>query len=166
LRGELWRFDGRRDSTSDANVVASSMEFPMAEPYKTYSPSRAVNRYAVAAFFVFAGVNHFRVPDPYRRIVPPGFGPPATLVAVSGVFEILGGLGLLIPRLRRPAAYGLIALLVAVFPANLYMAISNNPQANFGLPAWMRWVRLPLQLPLMWWVWSVSRDRSTGGGSA
>src|SRR5438067_429708 len=85
---------------------------------------RIAMRWLAAAFFVGAGVNHFVKPAFYASIVPPAFPAPAAMVAISGVCEIAGGLGLLVPALRRAAGYGLIALLIAVFPANVYMAVS------------------------------------------
>ncbi len=113
-------------------------------------------RLAAAALFVGAGVNHFIHPRFYEEIVPPGFPSPAVLVAVSGACEIAGGVGLLIPGLRRPAGWGLIALLAAVFPANVYMATSPEESS---LPAWALWVRLPLQAVLVGWVWHVALAR-------
>lgn len=109
-----------------------------------------------AALFVGAGVNHFIHPEFYEQIVPSGFPSPAALVAVSGACEIAGGVGLLIRRLRRPAGWGLIALLLAVFPANVYMAIFPE---RFSAPAWALWVRLPLQIVLGGWVWHVALSR-------
>ena len=96
----------------------------------------------------------------YEQIVPPFFPAPRTLVALSGVFEILGGLGVMVPQTRRAAGWGLIALLIAVFPANIYMAIDAE---KFGksLPAWALWGRLPLQFFLMYWVWAVCIKEST-----
>jgi uncharacterized membrane protein len=78
-----------------------------------------------AIFYVIAGSLHFVRPEPYIRIMPPYLPWHGQLVAISGLFEILGGLGLLFPPSRRMAAWGLVALLVAAFPANLYMA--TNP---------------------------------------
>jgi uncharacterized membrane protein len=109
--------------------------------------------------FVGAGLNHFAMPRPYRRIVPPGIGDPATLVVVSGVAEVAGGLGVLAPHTRRLAGLGLIALLVAVFPANLHMA--RNPHEFHRIPRWALYARLPLQPLMMWWVW-----RTTHGAPA
>ena len=78
---------------------------------------------------------------------------PLALVYVSGVFEILGGVGLLVPPVRRWAAYGLIALLVAVFPANLHMAVNAAQFASEGgFPEWMLYARLPMQVLLVVWV--------------
>lgn len=78
---------------------------------------------------------------------------PAILVWVSGVAEILGGIGVFIPSLRRQARWGLIALLVAVFPANLDVALHGWPGVH--LPQWVLWLRLPLQPLLIWWVYRI-----------
>jgi uncharacterized membrane protein len=122
-------------------------------------------RVAAAIFFVAAGANHFVNPDFYRKIVPPGFGSPAVLVAVSGVAEIAGGMGLLIPRLRRWAGWGLIALLIAVFPANVYMAVSPQSIPDLHFSRWTLWLRLPLQGVFMVWVWyaGLRTDRLKSG---
>ena len=85
---------------------------------------RITLRTLAAIGFVGAGANHFRNPGFYRQIIPPVFPAPHALVAISGMCEIVGGLGLLIPPLRATARWGLIALLIAVFPANLYMALA------------------------------------------
>jgi uncharacterized membrane protein len=106
--------------------------------------------------FVAAGTLHFVRPAMYARIMPPGIGHEAQLVALSGVAEIAGGLGLLIPRTRRAAGYGLIALLLAVWPANIYMAVDARKFATVA-PAWALWARVPLQIALMWWMERASR---------
>jgi uncharacterized membrane protein len=87
------------------------------------------------------------------------------LVAVSGVAEIAGGIGLLIPRLRRWAGWGLIALLIAVFPANVYMAVSPQRIPDLHFARWMLWLRLPLQGVFVVWVWyaSLRTDRVNSG---
>jgi uncharacterized membrane protein len=108
------------------------------------------SRYALALLFVLAGIWHFVHPATYRAIMPPQLPQPLALVYASGVFEILGGLGLLFGPTRRLAGWGLLALLVAVFPANVHMLLIHE---KLGIPGWVAWVRLPLQLPLMWWVW-------------
>ncbi len=108
--------------------------------------------------FVGAGLNHFAMPRPYRRIVPPGLGDwvdSGTVVTLSGVAEIAGGLGVLAPRTRRLAGLWLIALLAAVFPANLHMA--RNPQEFRRIPRWALYARLPLQPLLARWVWRATR---------
>ncbi len=111
---------------------------------------RTVLRVLAAALFVAAGINHFVHPQFYRQIMPPGFPWPSALVAVSGACEVAGGVGLLIAPLRRAAGWGLLTLLVAVFPANVYMAMFPE---NFAAPAWALWARLPLQAVLIAWVY-------------
>ncbi|HEY3828533.1 MAG TPA: DoxX family protein [Solirubrobacteraceae bacterium] len=108
-----------------------------------------------ALAFIGAGVNHFVLPRPYRQIVPPSFGDPERLVVISGVAEIAGGLGVLLPRTRRLAGLGLIALLAAVFPANVYMA--RSPESFRRIPRWALYARLPLQPLMMWSVWRATR---------
>lgn len=109
------------------------------------------------ALFIAGGVNHFVIPGAYRQIVPPGFGDPAKLVAISGVAEVAGGIGVLLPRTRRLSGLGLIALLLAVFPANLYMA--RNPGRFQRIPRWALYARLPLQPLMIWSVWRATRAR-------
>ena len=111
---------------------------------------------ALAVFFIGSGVNHFVIPGTYKQIVPPGLGDPATLVRVSGVAEIAGGVGVLLPRTRRLAGLGLIALMAAVFPANVYMAL--NPAKFAKIPAWALYARLPLQPLMMWWAWRATKS--------
>ena len=92
----------------------------------------------------------------YEKIIPPQLGHAPELVAISGIAEIAGGLGLINPRTRRAAGWGLIALLVAVWPANIYMAIEADRFAA-AAPAWILWARVPLQVAMIWWVQRVSR---------
>ncbi len=106
--------------------------------------------------FVAAGAVHFIRPAMYAQIVPPQLGHAGVLVAISGIAEMAGGLGLMIPRTRRAAGFGLIALLVAVWPANIYMAIEADRFAA-AAPAWVLWARLPLQVAMIWWVERISR---------
>jgi len=112
-------------------------------------------RWLAALFFMGAGLNHFWHADFYEQIVPPGFPSPKMLVIVSGVAEFLGGLGLLIHPVRRAAGWGLIALLIAVYPANIYMAFHPG---RFDLPAWVLWARLPFQVVFLAWVWFVAKQ--------
>jgi uncharacterized membrane protein len=117
---------------------------------------RTRSRRSLAIFFIGAGVNHFVMPRAYRQIVPPRLGHAAArLVVVSGLAEIAGGAGVLLPLLRRPAGLWLIALLAAVFPANVYMALA--PERFRGIPRWALYARLPLQPLVMWWVWEATR---------
>lgn len=113
-----------------------------------------IPRLVAAALFTFTGTQHFLKPEIFAAIVPPVLPAPALLVAISGAAEIAGALGLLLPQTRRIAVYGLIALLIAVFPANIYMAAAAEKFASFA-PAWLLVARLPLQLVLIAWVWSL-----------
>jgi uncharacterized membrane protein len=110
-------------------------------------------RLLTAVAFILAGANHFRHPDFYRKIVPPHFGPPTLIVALSGIAEIAGGTGLLIPPLRKSAGWGLIALLIAVFPANIYMAVAPTQIPDNHFPQWLLWARLPFQFIFIAIVW-------------
>ena len=84
--------------------------------------------------------------------MPPYLPAPLELVYISGVFEILGGIGILIPFLQIPAGYGLVALMVAVFPANINMVV-NYDQIGWDFPLVLLWIRLPMQGLLIWWIW-------------
>lgn len=112
-----------------------------------------------ALLFFIAGVLHFVMPGFFDRIVPPWVPNARLATYVSGVFEILGAIGLLIPATRVAAAWGLIALLVAVLPANIHMLNqARAADASVGYVAGL-WLRLPLQPLLMWWVWRVAIRR-------
>ena len=116
--------------------------------------ARLVSLGALAVIFVGAGVMHFVKPEPFEKIVPPALPQKKALVYASGLAEILGGLGLLFRRTRKAAGWGLVALLVAVFPANVYMAVSGRFASV--APQWALWARLPLQPLIMAWVWWAS----------
>jgi uncharacterized membrane protein len=105
-----------------------------------------------ALFFVTAGSLHFLRPEPYVKIVPPFIPLPLIMVYISGVAEIAGGVGILLPVVRRAAGWGLVALLIAVFPANIYMALDHVQATANLLPVWVLWARLPLQFVLIWWT--------------
>jgi len=113
--------------------------------------------YVMALLYVVAGSLHFVVPDLYVQIVPPTLPSPLALVYLSGVAEIVVGLGLLVPRTRSYAAWATIALLVAIFPANIYMAVSMvtiEGAPGGGDPSSLaRWARLPLQGVLILWAY-------------
>jgi uncharacterized membrane protein len=121
------------------------------------SRARTISRWLLTLFMVAAGANHFVSPDHYVAMMPSALPAPLTLVHVSGVAEILGGLGLILPATRRLAAWGLIALFIAVFPANLNMAINRLPLAGHEVPSWALWARLPVQVLLIWWASSFTR---------
>lgn len=120
---------------------------------------KSAMKWLLAVLFVAAGVNHFVRAEFYVAIMPPYLPWHEELVYLSGVFEILGGIGLLIPRLQVAAAWGLIALLVAVFPANVHMALSPEsvPERFAGVPPFVWWARLPLQLVFVAWAYWFTR---------
>jgi uncharacterized membrane protein len=123
-------------------------------PIPAAPAGRRGRRRGLALLFVGAGLLHFIHPETFERIVPPALPAPRLLVLLSGAAEVAGGLGLLLPATRRLAGWGLLALLVAVFPANVYMV---QLAGQLGIPAWVLWVRLPLQPLLMWAVWRAAR---------
>ena len=118
-------------------------------------PVKRVLLWVLAVAFVAAGVYHFVNPGFYVRIMPPYLPWPRELVLISGAFELAGGLGLLVPRLRPAAAWGLIALLVAVFPANVHMAL--HPEQSPQAPPAVWWARLPLQAVFIAWAYWFTR---------
>ena len=119
-------------------------------------------RWLLTAFMVAAGANHFIDADAYVAVMPSALPAHLLLVYLSGVAEIAGGLGLILPATRRLAAWGLIALLLAVFPANVNMAINHLSLGGREVPAWTLWARLPLQAVLIAWAWWFTRpDRAT-----
>lgn len=118
--------------------------------------------YVMGLFYVVSGTMHFVVPEAYAQIVPPPLPRPFAIVYLSGIAEITLGIGVMVPRTRRYAAWGLVLLLLAVFPANLYMA--THGVAVEGVPDWIgdpspfaRWARLPLQGVLVLWAWWYTR---------
>jgi uncharacterized membrane protein len=115
-------------------------------------PAVSVIRRLAGPFFVFAGIMHFVIPRAYRRIMPPYVPAHATMVYASGVAEIAGGAGLMLPRHRRYAGWWLIATLLAVLPANLHMALHSDefPKVPGGAPA--LWARLPFQGVFIAWI--------------
>jgi uncharacterized membrane protein len=117
----------------------------------------SVVRRLTGPFFVLAGLMHFVIPRAYRRIMPPYVPAHAAMVAASGAAEIVGGVGLMLPRRRRAAGWWLIATLVAVFPANLHMAL--HPEQFPKVPGGSRalWARLPFQGVFIAWVMAAMR---------
>ena len=118
---------------------------------------KEILRVILSISIIVVGITHFAIPIPFVRIVPPQLPNPLALVYISGFFEILGGIGLLIPAVSVAAAWGLIALFVAVFPANINMAV--NQIAIEGIPHQpiLYWVRLPFQAVLIVWAWWYTR---------
>ena len=120
-----------------------------------------LGRAVMGCLYLGAGLLHFAATETYMRMMPSDLPAHRSLVLVSGGAEIAGGLGLLVRLTRtaqpgRAAAWGLIALLLAVFPANVTMITEHDRFP--GVPLWAAWLRLPLQLPLIWWAWRYTRQ--------
>ncbi len=140
-------------------VRARSFTPASMRPALPSSRLRSAARVGLAGVFVVAGVAHFVRPRGFEAIVPPPI-PARPAVLASGVFEVLGGVGLLIPQTRRAAAWGLAALAIAVFPANVYAAL--RPETMPWAPVWALWARLPMQPVLVAavaWAGGLRRER-------
>ena len=112
---------------------------------------KLVLKYVLGVFFALAGLNHFINPAFYLNIMPPYLPWHAFLVYLSGFFEVLFGILVLLPKYTRRGAWGVIAVLIAVTPANLHMAL--HTQLYTDIPPWALWLRLPLQLVLIAWAY-------------
>jgi uncharacterized membrane protein len=110
-------------------------------------------RIATGAAFIFTGISHFVIPGKFMEIMPPSLPAPLFLIYLSGAFEILGGAGLMLSKTKHWAGAGLILLLLAVFPANIYAALNNLQLGGFMNSPVYQWLRLPMQFVLIWWVW-------------
>lgn len=108
---------------------------------------------ALAALLISSGVLHLLRPEIYLPMMPPYLPAHLPLVYASGVFEILGGVGMLLPWTRRWAGLGVIALLIAIFPANIHIAMNDIPVAGHDVPLWGHLLRLPLQAVMIWMAW-------------
>ena len=104
----------------------------------------------MAVLFIGAGILHFVATTRFMMIVPPPLPGRRELVLISGFFEIMGGVGLMLPPFRRSAGYGLLLLLIAVFPANIYMAMAHVPATGVLGNRALQLIRLPFQFVLMW----------------
>lgn len=107
--------------------------------------------YVMALLYILTGMNHFRKPRMYYKIIPPYLPYPKFINIISGLSEIIFAVLLLFPAATNFAAWGIIVLLILVFPANLFMF--QNKDASFGLPKWMLFLRLPLQFVLVLWAY-------------
>jgi uncharacterized membrane protein len=112
---------------------------------------RILVRLLLAALFIFAGTFHLHNPDLFLPVMPPWIPFPLQCILISGVFELLGGVGLLIPmgRIQFLTGWGLTLLLIAIFPANIYMMVAHVKIHGFPAHSWMAWARLPFQLVLI-----------------
>jgi uncharacterized membrane protein len=109
----------------------------------------------LSLFFTYAGIDHLVSPGFYVSIMPPWIPWHLELVYLSGVFEVMGGIGVLIPRFRAMAGSGLVLLLIAVYPANLHMAF--NPHLFPDIPLVALYIRLALQFLAFYWAYTVTR---------
>jgi uncharacterized membrane protein len=122
------------------------------------SRTKTILLWLMAAAYVLAGFNHLLNPQFYLPIIPPGLPNPEWLNLISGLAEIVLGVFVLEPRVRFLAAWGIIALLVAVFPANVYMALENIGREGPGSGAGAaNWIRLPFQALFIVWAWWYTR---------
>ncbi len=119
---------------------------------------KEILRGILAVSIIIVGITHFTKPQPYVGIVPPQLPYPLELVYISGFFEILGGIGLLIPYFSVAAAWGLIALFIAVFPANINQAVNAIPIEGIPHNPALYWVRLPFQAVLIAWAWWYTKE--------
>ena len=139
--------------------AAASDAAPAVAPF-----GRQRMRVVLAAIMIGIGVVHFVLPGFFVSIVPAALPAPYALVLISGFFEVLGGVGLLLARTRRAASYGLVLLYLAVFPANINMVV--HPELGRGLPEWSLWARLPLQFVLIAWaLWAGGSDAADAARS-
>ena len=129
-------------------------------PESLESPQRSRVKTAAlwlcAASYIVVGVSHFTDPGPFVSIVPPWLPAPLMLVYISGFFEIAGGVGLLVERTRRMAGWGILALLVAVYPANIHMLVNDVYMEGMPAERWMLWARMPFQFVFAAWAAWVS----------
>ncbi|MBW4578543.1 MAG: DoxX family protein [Tildeniella nuda ZEHNDER 1965/U140] len=127
---------------------------------------KEILRVVLAISTITVGIIHFVKPAPFVKIVPPQLPYPLELVYISGFFEILGGIGLLIPLVSVAAAWGLIALFVAVFPANINMAVNQIDLEGVPSNPALYWARLPLQAVLIAWAWWYTRNPNAQPGAS
>ena len=123
---------------------------------------RKVSLYFLSLFFVVAGTLHFLSAESYLPIMPPFLPYHMPLIYISGFFEVVLGIVILRPSYRKVGCYGLIALLIAVFPANIYMAVTNG--STVGDHEWLplaAWFRLPWQFLMIAWAYWHSKDSAT-----
>ena len=137
----------------------------------TSNPSTAprlkeIFRAILSVSIIVVGITHFVKPLEYASIVPPQFGDRLAMVYISGFFEILGGIGLLIPFVSVAAAWGLIALFIAVFPANIYQAIHSIPIEGIPHHPLFYWFRLPFQAVFIAWAWLYTKKPEEQPGAS
>lgn len=142
---------------------------PDVDPTGPFARRKRPLRRAMGAAYVIAGIAHFAAPSAFARVVPPELPRPRALVFLSGTAEIALGVGVQFDRTRRASAWGIVALLVAVFPANVY-TVTDGVTAEFvpdrlaGVARAAAWARLPLQAVLVLWAWWYALPESGSGG--
>lgn len=114
--------------------------------------------YFTGLFFIFAGARHFTAPEFYMMMMPTILPIPLELIYISGAFEILGGIGLMIPKTRAFSAWGLMALLLAVLPANIHMWTHNIELHDAYTPNWLLLIRIPFQFLLIAWMYMFAKN--------
>jgi uncharacterized membrane protein len=122
---------------------------------------QSFSRILLALFFIAAGVLHFIFPQQYASVVPAWLPWHSGLVAISGLCEIAGGIGVLPSQTRKAAGIGLILLSLAVLPANVQMLLDAQADGKASWIIALLWLRLPLQLLLIAWIWQATRLRRT-----
>jgi uncharacterized membrane protein len=123
--------------------------------YTTMMVLKRLSPYILGLLFVGAGVNHFIDPDFYLAMMPPYLPAHAELILLSGILEVLAGVGVFMARWRQKAGMLMILVMIGVFPANVHMAM--NPAVFPEIPVWFLYLRLPLQGVLIWWAWAATR---------
>ena len=121
---------------------------------------KQIFRVMLAIFMVVAGLSHFFADGVYIKIYPALLPYPATMVYLTGIAEVLGGIGLLIPRVSQAAAWGFVLLFIAVYPANINMAVNHIHIDNIPDGNWFQAIRLPFQLVLIAWAWWLTRSEN------
>ncbi len=118
-----------------------------------------IARVALGVLFIGASLPHFIAADTELQIIPSSLPLRRTALYISGIFELLGGIGVLVPRFQRAAGWGLAALLVAIFPANIYHALRDIQTGRFAKTRIYHLLRMPFQGLFIWWaLWSTNKD--------
>jgi len=122
--------------------------------------------FALAFGFLVTGVLHFSDPGRFLAMMPPWLPWHLELVYLSGILELLGAVGLMLPGTRRLAGFGLAALLIAIFPANVHVALSGGTVEGLPEARWYYWLRLPLQIIFIGWALWCSKTDQQGTAAA
>lgn len=138
-------------------VIFGALHLPFVSRAAFLSTRKDKAALAMGAAFVITGAMHFANPERFLAMMPPWLPWHLPLIYLSGVFEIIGGVGLAVRQTRRAAAWGLTALLLAVFPANIHVALSGGSVPGLPEPGWYYWVRLPFQFVFIAWALWVAR---------